>query len=194
MIHITDLHHNRLEIQDLTLPEGLTVLSGENGAGKTTLLKLCAGILLPEKGTILISGKPPRNTEIGYVSEFPDRHLIFPAVRSEIASPLRFMKRHPEDISHAVQKISDELGITHLLDRDSRTLSGGEKMLAGLAAALIPEPEVLILDEPDAHLDPETTDRILRLIQNSEVPHILWSSHTTAVQRAAGTLLEMARQ
>ncbi|MDR0980951.1 MAG: energy-coupling factor ABC transporter ATP-binding protein [Methanocalculaceae archaeon] len=178
MISITDLRCGILDIPRLTIPQGITAVTGDNGAGKTTLLRVAAGMNLPESGTITIDDAPPRECEAGYVAEFPDRHLIFSVVRDEIASPLRFAHREPAEIDEDVAEATDRFGITHLLNRECRTLSGGEKMLVGVATALAAHPVLLVLDEPDSHLDPETADELFQKIRDSGCSHVLWSTHS----------------
>ena len=90
MIAFEDIRFRELRILSLALLPGVTTIIGPNGAGKSTLLKLCAGIRVPEQGTISVEGQTPRNTETGYVNEFPDRNLLFSTVMDELASPLRF--------------------------------------------------------------------------------------------------------
>lgn len=192
MICIEDLRYRTLDIPHISLPNGIIAVTGDNGAGKTTLLRLAVGMELPEHGRITIDGVPPRDCEVGYVSEFPDRHLIFSVVREEIASPLRFAHKTPEEISAAVAKTAELFEITHLLDCSCRTLSGGEKMLTGIAAALAAEPVLLVLDEPDSHLDPETTVEIVDRIQTSGCPQVLWSTHSRKVQERADRVLVLS--
>jgi len=185
LIRIDDLRHGVLSIPSLSIPPGFTVVSGKNGAGKTTLLKICSGLVLPEMGSVSIDGLSPRLQNVGYVSEFPDRHLLFPIVYDEIASPLRFARSPPGDIEEKVLKTAEEAGITHLLKRECRTLSGGEKMLVGVTAAIIHDPILLVLDEPDSHLDPQTVDDLRSFISSKHVPYVMWSSHSTALRRKA---------
>ncbi len=191
MIRIQNLRSGILDIPALTLSDGLTAVTGENGAGKTTFLRLCAGITLPAAGTIEIDGVPPRSCEAGYVSEFPDRHLIFALVCDEISSSLRFAHTNPDEIDAAVAVVAEQFGLTQLLDRECRTLSGGEKMLVGIAAAVIGKPDLLVLDEPDSHLDPETVAEILPLVRGAGCPNVLWSTHTPAVQNAADQIVQL---
>lgn len=185
MIQIDDLHHGVLAIPSLQIPAGLTVVSGKNGAGKTTLLKICAGLFLPDVGSVSIDGLSPRSQNVGYVSEFPDRHLLFPIVFDEIASPLRFDKQSPADIEEKVLKTSEEAGITHLLTRECRTLSGGEKIMVGITTSIIHDPILLVLDEPDSHLDPETVEELRSFISSKHIPYVMWSSHSSALIRKA---------
>jgi len=185
LIRIDDLRHGVLRVSSLSVPPGFTVVSGKNGAGKTTLLKICSGLILPTMGSVSIDGLSPRLQNVGYVSEFPDRHLLFPIVYDEIASPLRFARSPPGDIEEKVLKTSGEAGILHLLKRECRTLSGGEKMLVGITAAIIHDPILLVLDEPDSHLDPETVDDLLSFISSKHVPYVMWSSHSAALRHQA---------
>ena len=90
MISIECLRYRNLAIDALTISPGVTTIIGANGSGKTTFLKLCTGIALPDSGTIMIDDAPPRQTEIGWVNEYPDRNILFVNVFDEIASPLRF--------------------------------------------------------------------------------------------------------
>ena len=177
MIEITALRHGVLSIPSLRIPEGLTFIRGRNGSGKTTLLNLAAGLILPEKGSILIDGKPPREVSIGYVSEFPARNMLFSRVSDEVSSSLRFACRPADEISRKTAEAADLFGITHLLSRDCRTLSGGEKVLTACAAAAVGKPQAVILDEPDSHLDAETAGELAEALQKSGIPYILWASH-----------------
>lgn len=178
MIEIEDLRHGVLDIPSLGIPPGLTAVSGRNGAGKTTLLKICSGLLLPDSGSVKIDGVEPRMQNAGYVSEFPDRHLLFGIVYDEIASTLRFARLAADEIDRRVRQTAEEAGILHLLDRECRTLSGGEKMLVGITAAIIDDPVLLVLDEPDSHLDPVTAEEFLAFVSSRKIPYVLWSSHS----------------
>jgi len=100
------------------------------------------------------------------VNEYPDRNLLFVNVSDEIASPLRFRHDSCDSVDSAMKSCAETMGITHLLTRAVRELSGGEKILVSLAAALIHRPQVLVLDEYDSHLDAhfkELNERIIRL-------------------------------
>jgi energy-coupling factor transport system ATP-binding protein len=153
MIEIDSLSHRTLSIDHLSINPGLTFLIGENGGGKTTLLRLLSGIDEPESGTISIDGQSPRQIDVGWVNEYPDRSLLFSRVRDEIASTLRFRNSPCDDTDNKVQDTGRCMGITHLLDLPVRDLSGGERALAAIAAALVNEPMLLVLDEYDSHLD-----------------------------------------
>ncbi len=177
MIKVTNLRHGALSLSSLQIPEGLTFIRGRNGSGKTTFLQLAAGLILPEEGSITINDKTPRETDIGYVSEFPARNMLFSRVEDEIASSLRFAGKSPAEIRRETADAADLFGITHLLSRNCRTLSGGEKILTACAAASVGSPNAVVLDEPDSHLDTETAAGLAEAFQAFSIPHILWASH-----------------
>lgn len=195
MIEVRDLRYGSLHISTLDLPRGITTVIGRNGSGKTTLLRLCAGIAIPDAGTILIDGRSPRQTDTGWINEFPDRNMLFSNVRDEIASPLRFRYADPDETDRSVQRIADRLGIRNLLARSVQSLSGGEKVLVALAAALVADPEILILDEYDSHLDEQRCFQIERILSESGCGYILRCTQQmeTAVQSDYLVMLENGR-
>jgi energy-coupling factor transport system ATP-binding protein len=173
MITIEKLRNRILAIDDLRIAPGITSVIGPNGSGKTTLLKLLAGIAVPDAGTILVDGVPPRNADIGWVNEFPDRNILFGSAFEEIASPLRFRHLPCSAIVEHVESIMETVGITHLRTRPMLELSGGEKVLVALAAALVFRPQVLVLDEYDSHLDAHRAVEIARIIRKSRTPYVI---------------------
>jgi len=173
MITVEFLRYRNIAIAGLTIKPGITSIIGANGSGKTTFLKLCAGIAVPDTGIIMIDNANPRETEVGWVNEFPDRNILFTSVIDEIASPLRFRHVPCDKITAYVQKYAETIGITHLLNRMMHELSGGEKVLVSLAAALVHRPKVLVLDEYDSHLDARWSARIEKVIRTSGAEYII---------------------
>ena len=142
MIAIESLRWRNLSIDALSIGPGITTIIGPNGSGKTSFLRICAGITVPDRGTVMIDNLPPRETGIGWVNEFPDRNILFARVTDEIASPLRFHRTiSGSAIDSEVRACAESVGIPHLLTRTVRELSGGEKVLVALAAALVEPPE-----------------------------------------------------
>lgn len=173
MIALRSLHYRHLAIDALDIPPGLTSVIGPNGSGKTTLLRLCTGIDLPESGSILIGDWSPRDVEIGWVNEFPDRNILFETVMDEVASPLRFRRMSYTETVERAERCLELCGIRHMRDRSIRELSGGEKAQVAVAAALVHEPEVLILDECDSHLDAARIAALGHLIRKSGTEYVI---------------------
>jgi energy-coupling factor transporter ATP-binding protein EcfA2 len=174
MITIESLRFRNLVIDALTIQPGITTITGPNGSGKTSFLKICAGITVPDSGTISIDDLPPRKTEIGWVNEFPDQNILFARVIDEIASPLRFRRAEScSAIENEVRSCAESVGISPLLTRAVRELSGGEKVLVALASALVQRPKVLVLDEYDSHLDASMAATIDRAIRASGTRYVV---------------------
>jgi energy-coupling factor transport system ATP-binding protein len=173
MITLESIRYRSVAIDTLRIEPGITSVIGPNGSGKTTLLKLLAGIAVPDTGSILIDGVPPRNAEIGWVNEYPDRNYLLWNVEEEIASSLRF-RHFPESVIRVrVNSCLEAVGLSPVRTRPVRNLSGGEKILVALAAALAIRPQVLVLDEYDSHLDAQRTERIERVIHEGNTPYVI---------------------
>lgn len=177
MIEILSVRCGCLDIPELVIRPGVVAVTGPNGSGKTTLLEMIAGILPPARGTVLINGKNPDEVTTGWVCEQPDLNMSFTRVIDEIASPLRFSHQSCQKIDESVAETARMFGLTPLLNRPVRNLSGGEKVLAALAAALICSPDILILDETDSHLDAGTLREADRIIRRCGVPLFLLATH-----------------
>lgn len=159
----------------LTLNEGERLsLLGPNGVGKSTLLKIAVGLLRPSEGTVQAFGKERRTEQdfsevrqrVGYVFQDPDDQLFCPTVTEDIAfGPLNLGKSRDEALA-IVDSILSQLHLTHLKDRITHHLSGGEKRLVTLATVLAMEPDVLILDEPTNALDQENEARLIGILQS----------------------------
>ncbi len=132
---------------------------GPNGGGKTTLLKLILGLLEPEKGSISVFGKTPKQSResVGYLSQFKNIDFDFPITALEIVLLSRvgkkLFKRYTKQDREAAEKALKNLGIWHLRNNKLSELSGGEKQRVFVARALANEPKALLLDEPTSNLD-----------------------------------------
>ncbi|PKG33011.1 ATP-binding cassette domain-containing protein [Methanoregula sp.] len=173
MIELSGVRHTILDISSLRIPPGTTSVIGPNGSGKTMLLKLLAGISLPQSGTVHIDGVHPRKTEIGWVNEFPDRNILFGTVLDEVASSLRFRHIPDRGVERMAEILLDSMGISSLRDRPVCNLSGGEKVLVALAAALVHTPRILVLDECDSHLDCRRTRQIEKIVKERRIPYVI---------------------
>ena len=178
---------------DLQIEKGQKVsIIGANGTGKSTLLQMLDGLLFPDKGSIKAFGKelnePVFNDDnfsvnfrkrVGFVFQNPEVQLFCPSVKEDIIfGPLQL--GFPKDeIKERLDKITNDLDIKGLLDRAPHQLSIGEKRKVAIASVLVIEPEVIILDEPTAGLDPLTSRHIIDIIlqANHEGRTIITSTH-----------------
>ncbi len=139
---------------------------GPSGSGKTTTLHIIAGFIQQDSGKIIKDGKdisalPPNKRNIGIV--FQD-YALFPylTVFSNIAFGLRVKHAKEEEIKQAVYSLSEQLGITHILNKYPEMISGGEKQRVALARAMIVNPDVLLMDEPLSSLDAKIREKLMR--------------------------------
>lgn len=140
-----------------------TAVIGPNGAGKSTLLNIMAGILKPTCGNIYYDGsKEFPGTNISLV--FQEPYLISSTVEKNIAYPLKIRGFSKEDILTRTNLLMEELNIHKIKKQRPWNLSGGEKQKVALARALSFKPELLLLDEPTANIDPHTTAEIEKML------------------------------
>jgi cobalt/nickel transport system ATP-binding protein len=157
-------------------PGERVVLLGANGSGKSTLLKLLDGIVGPTQGTIralgldiaaVASGEDGFHfhREVGLVFQDPDIQLFSATVLDDVAfGPLQLGLSRGE-VKQRCDEAMAEMGIAHLADRAPFELSGGEKKRAAIASVLSLRPDVVLLDEPTASLDPRTKWVLVDLVQ-----------------------------
>ena len=166
---------------NLDIAAGETVgLIGANGAGKTTLFLTVCGILTPTYGEVKLFDRTIKpgefNPEIGLVFQNPDDQLFCPTVRDDIAFGLENIGLSPEEVAKRIDAALSLTGVTHLADRISHHLSGGEKCMVAIAAVLAMLPQIVLYDEPSANLDLKARRRLIRFLQTSHETTIV-SSH-----------------
>jgi molybdate transport system ATP-binding protein len=184
-------------------PGGATALFGPSGSGKTSVINMIAGLLEPERGSIVLDDTvlfdsargidvPPHKRRIGYVFQ---EGRLFPhlSVRHNLDYGRR-MSRQPAD-SGEFDRVTTMLNVQKLLDRRPRMLSGGERQRIAVGRALLMKPRLLLLDEPLASLDAghkrEILPYLVRLRDDAGVP-IVYVSHTPAeVRRIATTVVRL---
>ena len=156
---------------DLAPGEALGIV-GANGAGKSTLLLLLAGVLPPSRGRFVLDGAkiptpfpPSVRRRLGVVFQDPDDQLFLPTVYEDVAFGPRHRGLSPQEVHAAAWGALERVGARHLAPRMPHALSGGEKRLAALAAALAPAPDVLLLDEPSAALDHRARRHLIDLLR-----------------------------
>lgn len=143
----------------VTLTERRIGVIGLNGSGKTTFARLINGLNKPSEGTVSVNGldtvtdaKAVLQT-VGFIFQNPQNQIILPIVRDDVAFGLKQLGLGRAEIENRVKAVLARLGISHLEERRAHELSGGELQLAALAALLVTEPQILILDEPTNQLD-----------------------------------------
>ncbi len=185
----------RIERLDVGAGDFLAIV-GRNGAGKTTLLNLCCGLLAPTSGRVLVDGfelRGMRRTrlcqQIGYLPQATDYNADLPLTVGEVVRIGRAARRGllrrftPDDDAIADQWIK-RLGLADLRRRTFRTLSGGEQQKVLLARAMVQEPNLLLLDEPGAHLDIDwrrrLTDTVEDIYRETQIT-VIMVSHDVAL-------------
>ncbi|MGB2840327.1 MAG: ATP-binding cassette domain-containing protein [Actinomycetes bacterium] len=172
----------------LRLGDGVTGLLGPNGAGKTTMLRILATVLAPDDGRVRMLGLDPADPrertelrrQLGYLPQDPGfqrgfsvfAFVDYMAILKEITGTRR---RHEE-----VRRVIEAVDLTSVSGKRVRALSGGMRRRVALAAALLGDPALLVLDEPTAGLDPEQRLRFRELVsQAGEGRAVLLSTHQT---------------
>ena len=156
--NVTALHH----VNFIAPRKARIAVIGSNGAGKSTLFKHFNGIFKPTSGSVLIQGEPItkeniRNVRkfVGIVFQNPDDQIFSPTVEQDVAFGPTNLGLDEETVQHRVEEALRIVGIEHLANRVPHHLSGGEKKRVAIAGVVAMEPQVLVLDEPTAGLDPQ---------------------------------------
>ena len=151
----------------------ITGILGANGAGKSTLFLNLNGVFTPKSGQVLLDGQPVRydrkgltalRRRVGIVFQDPDDQLFSADVYRDVSFGGVNLGLEPEEVRRRVEEALERTGTSGLRDRPTHALSYGQKKRVAIAGVLVMEPEVLILDEPTAGLDPQGVTEIMRLL------------------------------
>jgi tungstate transport system ATP-binding protein len=172
-----------LDIPSLKVPEGKVLcLIGPNGAGKSTLLLALSRLLKSINGEIYFRGEKINSNHTITVYRrhiamvFQEPLLFDTTVFENVASGLKIRGMRHNEITSIVEEYLERFGISQLVDRSARKLSGGEAQRTSLARAFAIRPEIIFLDEPFSSLDPPTRESLME-----DLDRILRETHTTAV-------------
>ena len=184
---------------DLT-PGSITGLLGGNGAGKTTTIAMLMGLVTPTSGSVrvLAADMPRQRYRVLHRMNFESPYVEMP-MRLTVRQNLTVfaMLYGVADVAGRTARLAAELDLTELLDRQTGKLSAGQKTRVSLAKALLNEPEVLLLDEPTASLDPDTADWVRGRLERYRVERgatVLLASHNMSeVERMCERVIIMKR-
>lgn len=173
-------------------PGRITALLGGNGAGKTTTIAILLGLVTPTSGAVRVLGVDMvrRREQVLHRVNFSSPYVTMP-MRLTVAENLEVFGRlyGLADLKGRIGDVADQLGIAELLARPAGELSAGQKTRVGLAKALLNQPELLLLDEPTASLDPDTADwvrgELVAYVGRHGASILLASHNMTEVERLA---------
>lgn len=154
-------------------------LIGANGAGKSTFARLLNGLILPDSGVVEILGLDSRKQtqalrrQVGFVFQNPDLQFVYSIVAEDLAFGLRNIGTPKSRLDNRIDDILDRFDLGHLRDRHVHTLSGGEKQLVCLAAVLVMQPALVVLDEPTTLLDLANTRQVNRILMALPEPIVV---------------------
>ena len=168
---------------DLDLAEQRIGLVGANGSGKSTLARMLNGLVVPDEGTVDVDGLstardgPAVRRRVGFVFTDPDAQIVMPTVAEDVAFSLR---RSGLDAAERARRVTATLvrfGLDGHADHPCHLLSGGQKQLLALAAVLVTEPDVLVLDEPTTLLDLRNARHVATLVASLQQQVVLVTHH-----------------
>jgi ABC-2 type transport system ATP-binding protein len=184
--HLVKVYKTTRAVDDISFSiarGSITGLLGGNGAGKTTTIAMIMGLVLPTSGRVQVLGcaMPGQSAQVLGRMNFESPYVDMP-MRLTVRQNLTVfgMLYAVPDLRRRIAELADDLDLNDFIDRASGKLSAGQKTRVALAKALINRPELLLLDEPTASLDPDTADWIRQHLQNYRKTHnatILLASH-----------------
>ena len=210
------MSHHLTEARDVhyTYPDGTRALDGvtfrighgesvgvigANGAGKSTLLLLLLGVLFADSGEVRVGDivvtprtLPHIREHVGMVFQDPDDQLFMGTVFEDVAFGPRNLGLEEPEVERRVAEALATVGIAHLRDRAPYRLSGGEKRAAGIATILSMEPDILVLDEPTAGLDPRARRRVIQLLRGFDHTRIVTSHDLDMVLDVCSRVIVLA--
>ena len=176
-------------------PGAPTLVVGPNGAGKSSFLRLCMGLATPTEGRITWGGRiDAKPTRRAFVFQRPV--MLRRTAAGNVAYSLAQAGVPREQRAERVARLLEQVGLSELAARPARRLSGGEQQRLALARALARDPDLLLLDEPTASLDPAATrsvEEIVRAAASSGIKVVMASHDLGQVRRLAGKVMFLVR-
>ena len=171
-------NENILALNNISVSFGvgeIVAVLGGNGAGKSTFFLCCNGVLRPQSGKIFYKGLEITNSKkdilklrqgVGLVFQDPDSQIIAGSVESEVSFGPMNLRLPNDEVEKRVEESLDQMNISHYKDYAPQYLSGGEKKRVSIADVLAMRPEMILLDEPTASLDPQNTESLESILHD----------------------------
>lgn len=184
MIAFTDVS---VEKNGVAILGGITVhlkerrvgIIGRNGSGKSTFARLFNGIEKPTSGRVALDAPHEREAlrrHVGFVFQNPDNQIVYPIVSEDLAFGLKNLKLSARETQARIEAVLERFDLTHLRDRFTHQLSGGEKQMIALAGVLVMRPRMIVLDEPTTLLDLWNKRKFMAAIDALD-EHVVLVSH-----------------
>lgn len=203
-MHLTKIYDGKVKALDdvsLTAEAGVLGLLGPNGSGKSTLMSIMATLLDPTHGTVRVDGldvrksKPEIRRKIGYLPQDVGLYPNLTVFETLDYMGILYNLRDGKDRLRRIERVLERLNLAHLRDWQIQTLSGGMRQRVALAQAILPEPSVLIVDEPTAGLDPEERIRVRSFFAElARECLVVLSTHIVADIEAVSSTLAVLRR
>ena len=195
MVNVTEQFERFIELRDITVKSNgrvilniphaiipadrITACSGPNGAGKTTFLKMLDGLIKPDTGTVSYSFANKTALVLHHT----------PMIKASTRANISMVRDADSTITAAdIEQVIEQVGLGTLVSSPAHKLSAGERQKLCLGRAILQKPNLVLLDEPTANLDPNTTEQVEEIIRKFDVQNtdVIFSSHQLAqVQRLA---------
>jgi biotin transport system ATP-binding protein len=183
--HVSHSYGTRQVLRDVSvrLPERRVGVIGANGSGKSTFVRLLNGLVLPDAGRVRVNGLDTRTDgrgvrrQVGFCFTNPDAQIVMPTVREDVAFGLRRRGLSRAARDALVDDVLARFELADHADHPAHLLSGGQKQLLALAAVLVTEPSVLVLDEPTTLLDLRNARSVARHLERLDQQVVLVTHH-----------------
>ncbi len=183
--HVCKSYRKNVALKDVSfqLEKGVYGLLGENGAGKSTLMRILTTVDFPTSGKVLYGGEDITKMDEAYrdlIGYMPQEYQVYPAfTAADFLNYMGVLKGVPKDrLKTKIPEVLEFVNLSDAAKKKVRTFSGGMKRRLGIAQAILNDPQILILDEPTAGLDPEERIRFSNILSNmGQEKIILLSTH-----------------
>jgi putative ABC transport system ATP-binding protein len=174
-----------------------TVLQGASGSGKTTLLTLLSGLAKPTSGEYICLGEKISRWSEKFLTQFRQKHIgiIFQQFQlikgfsayTNLAVPLYPLAYSSRQMDKMIRQVAEQVNISHRLDYQVDTLSGGEMQRVAIARALINNPQIIFADEPTSHLDSQASENIMQIFKDlkNQGKTLILTTHDPRVENNA---------